>query len=174
MRNSIDVGISNAEQIVAGDPIQKKHKPMPATQCEFGQCYDKLRPLLKDLHTYNRIKTHHESQHILYLRIYNLVCPYDPCSIRCPSDKCSTIAKLSGKAANQREQRRDEARNLILSLRLLNEQIHEMIDLLEEQIKKLDKTPAERLLAELSTKSKPTQKHAKVNFMLDTLDLKVD
>jgi len=48
-----------------------------------------------------------------------------------------------------------------------------MIDLLEVAIRKVDKTPAERL-AELSPKSKLPQQHAKVNDMLDTLDLKVD
>ena len=173
MRNSMDIWVSHAEQIVAGIPIQKKHKPVTQIQCEFGQWYLKLRPLLKDLQAYKRIKIHHESQHMLYLRIYNLICPYDACSIRCPSNNCSTIAKLSGKAANLREQRRDEARDLIPTLHLLNEQLHEMIDLLEEQIKKYDKTPAQRL-AELSPKSEPTRKQTEVNYMLDTLDLRIN
>lgn len=172
MRNGMEVWVSYAEQIVGGAPVKRKHKPVTPSQCEFGVRYNSLRPSLKDLQAYKRIKAHHENLHILYLRIYNLICPLDACSIRCPSSDCSALAKMSGKAATLREQRRNEAKKLLPTLRQLNQQLIDMIDLLLEEIRRVHKTPAERL-AEVSAKSDYLRKQTEVNYMLSSLDLSV-
>ena len=173
MRSGMDIWVSYSEEIVAGASVENKHKPVTPARCEFWQRYNSLGPLLKDLQAYKRIKTHHENMHILYRRIYDLICPNDACSIRCPSDDCSALAKLSGKAATLRERRRNEAKELLSTFRMLNQQLIDMIDLLEEEIRKVYKTPAERL-AEVSAKSDHLRKQEKVNYMLSSLDLSVN
>lgn len=163
LRNGIKSKVSHIESMLAGSEMKKEFVPVLPTECVFGKWYYNEGREFEAFATYKRLEIPHDNQHILYLRIFNLLAE-DP--------DVSTIGKFFGKDKTLKDAHREEAEQLLPHLRTVNKQILELIDALEDEVKvgiSKRKAPVEP-----SVSKKESGKYSEVNRMLESLEIKIN
>lgn len=65
--------VARAEALVEGVPLDKDQVPLLATDCDFGHWYLGAGRVLRHLPSYNRVATHHDQLHRVYMDIFTLL-----------------------------------------------------------------------------------------------------
>ena len=128
--------VSNAQILLEGIPVKNDQLPLNDTECGFGQWYYSEGQALRGYSIFREIEPHHQRLHGLYLQIFRLLFN---------DRKRSFFDRLLGRKAEPSPEDLAQAQALIAELNGESIRIMELLDRLEEVIKKMDSQDFHRL-----------------------------